>query len=430
MPDKRKSSMPDPSPKRLRVSNDDESDGQPHVTPQERPRNNPIYGQKSAFPGLDDGGDELFYGPADDGLEYLRMVRSEASSLPSLFVIPTPIPATDKPDLQKDTAEVALELRKFPVGFFEDEAYIAPVQTDQQPVAAVDNRFPDAQISYYNLLRHRFLLLRSTLRCTPPATAIAALDDAHPISLPRQSNRARKEWRRLLLEVDPQMVQLACMDLDSVLRVLSVLARELSENVRSGNTVCVRRTGAWAWGLLGKCRDVGELATDQVGEVRNLGKRAAKILQKISEKEKKQSREEGEASDSDAEEDEAENESPGEELIHETAVQQDSEMPDAVDFSAELEAAKLRLRNQLQDRTEVTATAEESDVAMPESHPESGDALEGAADVNGDDEDEENTGQQARALLDMIITIVGEFFGQRDLLDAREVWTSEIVFQT
>ncbi len=36
------------------------------------------YGQRSAFPGLEDDGqegEELFYGPADDGLAYLRMVR-------------------------------------------------------------------------------------------------------------------------------------------------------------------------------------------------------------------------------------------------------------------------------------------------------------------------------------------------------------------
>lgn len=50
--------------------------------PRQKPRTDPIYGQCSAFPGLDDGGDggagdatELFYGPAEDGLEYLRMVR-------------------------------------------------------------------------------------------------------------------------------------------------------------------------------------------------------------------------------------------------------------------------------------------------------------------------------------------------------------------
>lgn len=37
----------------------------------------PTYGQRGAFPGLDDVTSEadLFYGPASDGLEYLRMVR-------------------------------------------------------------------------------------------------------------------------------------------------------------------------------------------------------------------------------------------------------------------------------------------------------------------------------------------------------------------
>lgn len=34
------------------------------------------YGQRGAFPGLDEAGeDELFYGPADDGMAYVRMVR-------------------------------------------------------------------------------------------------------------------------------------------------------------------------------------------------------------------------------------------------------------------------------------------------------------------------------------------------------------------
>lgn len=41
-----------------------------------QPRVDPTYGQRGAFPGLDaDNEDELFYGPAGDGLEYLRMVR-------------------------------------------------------------------------------------------------------------------------------------------------------------------------------------------------------------------------------------------------------------------------------------------------------------------------------------------------------------------
>lgn len=64
-----------PAPKRPRLSEGDHGGHQPSESSYERPRQDPIYGMKNAFPGLDDGGDELSYGPAEDGLEYLRMVR-------------------------------------------------------------------------------------------------------------------------------------------------------------------------------------------------------------------------------------------------------------------------------------------------------------------------------------------------------------------
>lgn len=66
-----------PSPKRARPFSIDDSDLDYEATSAETPRINSTYGQKGAFPGLggDDGGDELFYGPANDGIEYLRMVR-------------------------------------------------------------------------------------------------------------------------------------------------------------------------------------------------------------------------------------------------------------------------------------------------------------------------------------------------------------------
>ena len=85
MPDKRKlSTSSSPERKRARSPfmtgdehNVDTADRHSifPVTSQEQPRSDPIYGQKSAFPGLDDVVDELFYGPAEDGMEYLRMVR-------------------------------------------------------------------------------------------------------------------------------------------------------------------------------------------------------------------------------------------------------------------------------------------------------------------------------------------------------------------
>jgi regulator of vacuolar morphogenesis len=75
MPNKRKATMPNPSSKRPRISYDEDVDDESSTASYERPRQHPLYGQKSAFPGLDDGGDELRYDDPEDGLEYLRMVR-------------------------------------------------------------------------------------------------------------------------------------------------------------------------------------------------------------------------------------------------------------------------------------------------------------------------------------------------------------------
>lgn len=65
------------SPKRARPFPIEESDLDFEPTGFEQPKLDPIYGQKGAFPGLADAddGDELFYGPASSGLEYVRMVR-------------------------------------------------------------------------------------------------------------------------------------------------------------------------------------------------------------------------------------------------------------------------------------------------------------------------------------------------------------------
>lgn len=311
---------------------------------------------------------------------------------------PTPRPITPT------AAQSAVpQARPFPAGFFEDEAYVAPSHS-KSTHAPSEELFPEAQKSYYNLLRHRFRLLRSTLRCAPPISAISALDDSHPISLPRNNETARKEWRRLVLAVEPQMAQLACMDQSSVLGVLGIAARELSDIVRSGDADRLRRMGAWAWGLLGKCREVGELATGEVGTIRDLGKRAVKISHKFREAENNQpaENEEADAFGSDSGETPKSQGSnlqdqPCPEAPEQVSDGHESAMPDASDQPAELEVAKARLQAKLQSKTEIHSTAD----------------LEGA-----------DAAQQTRALLDMVITIVGEFFGQRDLLEAREVWTS------
>ncbi|KAL1971060.1 hypothetical protein VTN77DRAFT_11 [Rasamsonia byssochlamydoides] len=458
-------------------NDDDEQELAPALNfARQRPRSDPVYGQKSAFPGLDDpnAADELFYGPAEDGLEYLRMVRSEANSLPTLFVAPKTTPevtiskeatgcadaAADEEDLQRAEHESR--------GYYYDGVYVARSSTPSEEIdeegeeeaAAAEE---DAQSSYYNLLRHRFLLLRSTLRCSPPASAIAALDDSHPISLPYSLKPARSEWRRLLLTTDPQMVQLACMDMKSVFGVMKIMARLLSESVKTGDAMRIRRIGAWAWGLLGRCRDVGQLASEEVSELRDLGKRAVKILSKLREEERAKAiggddihrhghhpYRQGEGADS--EEDravvetgvkaEAVSEQPVDKVALEVDQTTTADRSEATQVSAaaestapaaaaaaaatnttsepenaDLEAAKARLQARLREASQTTEESREKLTSFSIVDEEEEEKEHEKSNLDLDD-----AAKETRAMLDMIITIVGEFYGQRDLLDARDVW--------
>ena len=158
---------------------------------------------------------------------------------------------------------------------------------------------------------------------------------------------------------------------------------------------------------LGKCRDVGQLGTEEVGEIRELGKRAVKILRKMREEDEKKMRGEGDASDEDDdEEDTMEQGAEGEGVLIQMdgpSDDQDHDMQDVAEEPAaeDLEAAKARLQAKIQG-------VEEQPPAI-----ESG--LE-------NEENAKEVAVQTRAMLDMIITVIGEYYGQRDLLEARELW--------
>jgi hypothetical protein len=281
----------------------------------------------------------------------------------------------------------------------------AAEEEDEDEEQEIPSRTP--QEIYYNLLRHRFLLVRSTLKCTPPASVIARLDRNHPILLPANLRKAWHEWQCLLGSVNPQMAQIACMDAETVLRLLPILTRSLSPAVRSGDIVRAKRIGAWAWGLLARCREVGEMGSEEVAEIRELGKRAVKILVKIRNPELSRAldaatgQEERATDDSDAEEGELEHDVP------DVGLQEGEPADDGDEYDPEaLEAAKLRLQQRLQSE-----------------FVDSG----GAGSETGDEASRAREQEQQRkrvifAMLDMIITVAGEFYGQRDLLEFRDVW--------
>lgn len=67
-----------PPSKRLQSipsTDDEELDFDDPQDTKEQPRLNEEFGLHNAFPGLDVDDEELFYGPAADGIDYLRMVR-------------------------------------------------------------------------------------------------------------------------------------------------------------------------------------------------------------------------------------------------------------------------------------------------------------------------------------------------------------------
>lgn len=278
----------------------------------------------------------------------------------------------------------------------------------------------DAQSSYYNLLKHRFILLRTTLRCSPPASSIADLDESHPITLPFHAKAARAVWTQLLYTAEPQMVQLACMDMESVLGVLRLLGAVMIKCVKDNDATQLRRIGAWAWGLLGRCRDVGELGSEQVGELRVFGRKALNILKKLY-RNKNLSDQGATAVGSDLEDKESSDDE--EDIL--TVV--DSVESAEGQESEDLEAAKLRLQSRfLEETTEEEDERRRRNTSSPleaamDDEPETTSILESTSNkslpnitVTGE--------EQSRILLDMIITVVGEFYGQKDLLQERDIW--------
>ena len=122
----------------------------------------------------------------------------------------------------------------------------------------------------------------------------------------------------------------------------------------------------WAWGLLARCRDAGELASEDIGVLRDVGKKAVSVLRGLRAVMDVESR---------------------------NAEVEDEESGDETDKTHPAEETLATVGTQNQDEFDVTT---ESDSRK----------------------------QLTRLLVtfDLIITMVGEFCGQRDLLDGRIVW--------
>lgn len=375
--------------------------------------------------------------------------RTEVKGVPNLLVAPRSprVVATDQQS-------------NYEHGYYADGAYTAvPDATIRLSNEEDDD---DPQEKYYTSLCSRFSTLSATLQYPPPISATPAAPATEQACSFHPSSSA--QWRRCIFNTQPRMLLLSQVGQADVVSGLAVLETLLT----FANLQKRKNIGAWAWGLLARCREVGQMGSEEVGVLRDLGKKARGIIRGIMagiEEEEELEEEEDEVNVEDGQEGEEDGQEGEENGMVEYG---DSESNEVVRSKVEGSPREESLRcfegTQLADHNANTSTESMElstlsskpsdplaaarqrllDSLKPSSHNASecetsadpGESRHGLgqqkhpheADETEDEVDQQNIGGddeirlRIRATLDMIVTIVGEFYGQRDLLDGRLLW--------
>lgn len=372
--------------------------------------------------------------------------------------------------------------REYEQGYYADGAYTAV--PDLSPTGTggngIDEEDVDPQEAYYVSLCDRFAALSSALRLTPHILAASTTSSAFNPS-------SRASWRRFIVNMQPTSLILSHLRQEEVMHGLEVLETVLS----TANLQRHKNIGLWAWGLLARCREVGQMSSEEVGVLRDLGKKAIAVLRGVTAGLYEDHSENGENEDRDEDRGEEEAERKANANVDadahahahadahadthadahanahadaQTAAHADacadacadadadvdadanvhvSESPfslkdspaSSLDDSSHLvEAAKeFLLKSLAVDSPEEVAITEtrslgsqparvskserDSGLVEEQNIAESGSPIH----TSGKQEDNEKS-VKMHATLDMIITIVGELYGQKDLLPGRLLW--------
>lgn len=235
----------------------------------------------------------------------------------------------------------------------------------------------------------------------------------------------------LLAQVPQEMVIHGLKNLESTLT---------SNNMRTGKG---KNIGAWVWGLLARCRDVGQMASEEVGVLRDLGKMAVWLLRRIAAGEvvgdvaKEAENMTGEGKSEEACGGEVKENEDGEGDEDDGIVGGGSdEMNGLEQVSAKVEDEGMLLaeaRDRVLSTLPPSSQAEDDPKSqMPSRSDDAG--FVGELETPRHTETEIVANQEIestrsafdqmamRATLDMLVTIIGECYGQRDLLDGRLLW--------
>jgi hypothetical protein len=256
--------------------------------------------------------------------------------------------------------------------------------------------------------------------------------------------------------VEPLPAQVACMNKGTVLRLLGLLS---GGNVLQRGKIIDLGLSRWVWGLLAKLPDRGELNSEEIGVIRELGKKA--VLVGLGLKDETTTKDDLDELNSSLEQDEEVGTPTPMEVINDEEINLDDDLDLA---TTEDVATSENTRVPLTESTgnvpasgsssgsslEAVMTAAEPPVTEEGELPHSS-ALPSLATSNSVPvEDliaakerlmeafstplkENNTSLEeevlsedlhwnTKATVDIILTVAGEIYGQRDLLEFRGVW--------
>ncbi|KAK0935336.1 hypothetical protein LTR29_013049 [Friedmanniomyces endolithicus] len=288
----------------------------------------------------------------DEAMAYLRAVKNERRTMPSVFRAPFPSEADELYDSGVGDGR----------GYWEDDAYIgrAPVGPTMPDSAKT---MIEPQEAYTKALKQRFVQTRAAMHISPAAAALVTLDEEHRTTFIAGDKKACATWHRLLRTTVPHPAQIRSLDVDAVGKLLKLimdlcLVRE---------ELLAETTSVWIWSLLARLDDVGTMNNDEVYAIREFGKKA--VLVQVS--------------------------------MHDP------------------EAAALLEQAQRDAEAEHVFTNGSAAGVVANGH-ELADEIDKS---HSQKPDLDSPGAVSTlATLDMILAIVGELFGQRDLLEFRRQW--------
>jgi hypothetical protein len=282
------------------------------------------------------------------------------------------------------------------------------------------------------------------LQQVPPAEAVDKLGAAHPTHMPYLRSDHVKFWKYHMEKAAPRPAQVASMDKGSVLRLLGLLTKD---RVLKRGVDVKPYTSSWIWSLLARLPERGELTSEEIGVVRELGKKAVLVgiglkdgddwdvgMQEVEAGLDDEWDKHGEVSavmneeiqiDLDADDDDqvdADEPSINVEHEQEPSKQQASDEKvaatiDELELSSsgeELETLRSRLLQRVDTEQFGFTVNQEPEIVEP--------CQESAGNATPPGPSKWNT----KATVDMIITVAGEVYGQRDLLEFRGIWKSTV----